>query len=338
MNKIKLIIFSSLVILSTQFWSCVPGPGKSDSNEVSIVISRFEEDLFSISAYGLEDSLEFLIDKYPEFFPLFTYRIIEIGGIGDPGFETSLIAFVTNFTNYQVSKRIEEVFPDLTEYENELGMAFERYKNLLPGNTVPELVTCISGFNQSVITADSLLAISLDKYLGQGDEFYQLMYPPIPAYMRRLMSPEKIVPDAVHAWIITEFPYNSVKDNLLSQMIFHGRAIYCTERLLPDISDTLLWGYTSEKMDFCTNHEKRIWEYLIENKKLFMNDGFTIAQFINDAPFTKELSQESPGRAVVWQGYKIVESFVRHNKDISLQQLMDEDDYQKILNLSRYNP
>ena len=91
-------------------------------------------------------------------------------------------------------------------------------------------------------------------------------------------------------------------------------------------------------MDFCKVHEKRMWEYLIENKKLFVTDGFILNQFINDAPFTKDFSQDSPGRAAVWIGYRIIDSYMKNNRNVSLNDLMRETDYQKILNLSKYNP
>jgi hypothetical protein len=316
-------------------WGCDQG---RDIEKSDIKIARFEQDLFSISVYDLEDSIPWLQARYPDFFPLFTYKVIEIGGPGEQGFEEKLIAFTTDFTIYKVSRHIHTLYSDLSVYEEDLGNAFGRYLADFPGRAVPRIISCISGFNQSIITTDSLLAISLDKYLGEEDEFYKLLYPPVPEYMRRVMRPEKIVPDALQAWLITEFPYSSEKDNLLSQMIYHGRTVYCTQHLIPDIPDTLLWGYTRGQMDFCRQNERNMWEYLVENKKLFNTDRFTVSQFINEAPFTKEYSQESPGKAAVWQGYKIVKSYVKHNPDVSMYELMTENNYQKILNLSKYNP
>jgi hypothetical protein len=317
---------------------CRSGTEARVSVDENITVSRFEKDLFLIRVYDLEDSIAFLEKKYPVFFPLFTHKIIEVGGSGDPEFAPGLLAFTTDFAVYRVSKRVDELFSDFSPYEKRFGEAFGHYRNLFPGHPIPELVTCISGFNQSVITADSLLAISLDKYLGSEDEFYSLLYPPVPEYLRRVMRPENIVPDAMKAWVITEFSYQPKADNLVSQMIFQGRAAYCTKLLIPQIDDTLLWGYTHDQLQFCTDNERQMWEYLVENKKLFISDGFIVSQFINEAPYTKEFSVESPGKAAVWQGYRIVESFMRHNKEITPEQLMDEVDYQKILNLSKYNP
>ena len=329
-----LVLQFALLALSCQQTSV----NRQKGSYVNIKIDRFEEDLFSISLYHLADSIGYLQQKYPDFFPLFTHKIIEIGNPGQEDISMGLLAFVSDFTIYRVSKRVKEVFPTLEKQENELSDAFSRYHSDFSDYTIPHVVSCISGFNQSIITADSLLAISLDKYLGSDDDFYRLLYPPVPEYLRSVMQPDKITSDAMLAWIITEFNYNNKTDNLLSQMIFNGRAMYYVHRLMPDIQDTLLWGFTSQQMDFCNKYEKRMWEYLVENKKLFITDGFSINQFIGEAPFTKDFSNESPGRSAVWLGYRIVNAYMKRNKDISIRELMMETDYQKILNVSRYNP
>jgi hypothetical protein len=286
----------------------------------------------------LADSIAFLKKKYSEFLPLFTYKIINIGGPDDPGFPDRLLAFISDFTNYKVSKRVKEVFPDLNRYEQQLSLAFDRYQQEFPQEPIPGIISCITGFNQSIITSDSILAISLDKYLGADDDFYTLLYPPVPEYMRRVMRPERITPDAMQAWILTTFDFNEERNNLLAGMIYNGRAIYCVKKLLPELPDTLLWGYTDKQLKFCTDNERSMWEYLVENKKLFETDQFALNQYINDAPFTKDFTKNSPGRAVVWLGYRIIESYANRNRELTLKDIMMETDYQKILNSSRYNP
>jgi hypothetical protein len=327
--------FSLLLLVS---FSC-NNPGKREAgNRPSIKIKRFERDLFSADLYSLADSIPGLLKKYPEFLPLFSIEVINIGKPASADYSKRLLAFVCDFTNYQVSKRINEVFPDLTIYEKELSEAFGKYGEQFPDAVVPEVISCITGFNQSVITSDSLLAISLDKYLGSNDEFYRLLQPPVPDYMRQVMIPDKITSDAMLAWVLTMFDYNSEKNNLLSQMIYNGRAIYCVKQLIPQLNDTLLWGFTTQQIEFCHRNERGMWEFLVEHKKLFITDQFTLIQFINNAPFTNDFSRESPGRAAVWIGYNIVESYIKKNDEISLNELMKENDYQKILNLSKYNP
>jgi hypothetical protein len=81
-----------------------------------------------------------------------------------------------------------------------------------------------------------------------------------------------------------------------------------------------------------------MWTHLIENKLLFTTNTLEINKFVNDAPFTSGFPQESPGRAAVWIGYRIVESLMQRNEQITLEDLMGFRDYQKVLNMARYKP
>jgi len=334
----KFKLFTGFFIIPVLIgYSCSNHNLRKNNNNI-IEIKRFERDLFSAGLYHFKDSIVVLQAKYPRFFPLFTNRIIEIGDVSQPDFEERLKDFVSDYTIYNVSKKVDEVFANIDKIEDDLTLAFGNYKKLFPGNKIPEIITCISGFNQSIVVDDSLLVICLDKYLGKDNEFYKMLYPPIPEYSKYTMHPAKIPSDAIIAFITTEYQYDETKDNLLSRMIFEGRAFYVAKRLMETKNDTLFWGYTLKQLDFCKNNEKQMWTFLVEHKYLFNNDKLLIVKYIEQAPFTKEFSSESPGRAAVWIGSQIVSSYMMNNKDVTLPQLMEETDYLKILNLSRYNP
>jgi uncharacterized protein YjaZ len=63
-----------------------------------------------------------------------------------------------------------------------------------------------------------------------------------------------------------------------------------------------------------------------------------INSYLNDGPFTSEISQESPGRLGIWIGWRIIDSYMRNNKQVSLTALMANGDAQKILEQSQYKP
>lgn len=323
------------VILSV---SCTGKRKTIEPKPLTIKIDRFDRDLFGINPYSPGDTIAWLKTKYPDFFPLFTYKVINIGGPKSPDFNNRLLDFVTDFTMYRLHKHVEKIFPNLSTTESALSLAFGRFAAVFPKQPVPHIIACISGFNQSIVTSDSLLAVSLDKYMGSNDEFYKLVYPAIPVYERDKMYPEKMPSDIVLSWLTTEFPYDTKKDNMMSQMIYNGRLFYMVQQLMPEINDTVLWGYSPKKLEFCRNNEKMMWAFLVEHKLLFNADKFTVDQFIQDGPFTKDFSKDSPGMAGVWLGYRIVESYMEHNRDVSLNHLMQETDYLNILNLSKYNP
>jgi len=121
-------------------------------------------------------------------------------------------------------------------------------------------------------------------------------------------------------------------------MIYRGKTMYFTSAMLPDQPDTINWGFSARNLEYCVENEKAMWTQLIEKKYLFNTDRFTIDKFILEGPYTKDFGRESPARAAVWIGYKIVSAYMAKNSDITLPMLMAEKDYMKILNQSSYNP
>jgi len=139
-------------------------------------------------------------------------------------------------------------------------------------------------------------------------------------------------------WSETEFEFNDSVDDLISNMIYSGKLMYLLHALLPEQPDTLKWGFTSNQLNFCINNEKQMWTYLVSNKLLFNSDRFTVNKFIEEGPFTSDFTNESPGRAAIWLGYRIVRSYMNKNPDLTIEDLMKESNYMNILNLSAYNP
>jgi hypothetical protein len=152
------------------------------------------------------------------------------------------------------------------------------------------------------------------------------------------MHRDKIPSDCMTAWALSEYGYNDSTDNLLSNMVYNGQIIYWVKSMLPDEPDSLIMGFTADKMTFCRNNEARMWEYLVENKLLFETNRTIIRKFTGVGPFTKDFTEQSPARAAVWLGWRIVEAYSRNNSGLGLKEIMEENDYQKILTLSKYNP
>jgi hypothetical protein len=327
-----------LLFIFLFFTSCKESSPEIEPSRVDIQIIRFEKELFNIDIYNIQNEANKLAQQYPDFFSLYTNKIIDIGNISQDWFVDALSTFITDQAIYEISDRTNKVFNDINELVPALELNFGRFKSIFPQNQIPVIYTYISGFNQNIVISENLLGISLEKYLGADEPLYDKVYPPIGKYQRQNMYPEKIPSDALKAWIQSEFEYKPEQDNLISRMLYEGRTMYLLDVLQPGLADTALWGYTESKYRFCAENEKQMWKYLIENKLLFNSDHFRITQFINDAPFTKDFSKDSPGRAAVWLGYKIVEKYKNRNPDVSIQELMQETNFQKILNDSKYRP
>ncbi len=306
----------------------------SIKEEVKIV--RYDEELFALVSNPGQQQVDALHAKYPDFTDLFTYRIIRIGDISDSTGSFMIYNFLTDSTILQSKKMVERKFSDISGLKKDLVNAFKHYRHYFPGKPLPVIYTCISGFNEPVFITDTIIGISLDKYLGADCVYYSLL--DIPKYKQRHMLPAMIPVDVVRLWGLGEFEISEKATTLLDHIIHEGKLMYYTEAMLPATADTLLTGYTSEQLKWCKMNETQMWNYLIENKLLFSTKQMDIVRYINDGPTTNGFPQESPARTGIWLGRQIIRSYMKHNPGVSLPQLMADNDYQQILNAAVYTP
>jgi hypothetical protein len=333
-------LFLLLLITSIIACSCKKNHYKvnTSSIRVEIKIKRLEKDLFSLSPEEIVPSIPGLKKKYGKFLQLFSY-VINTGDINDSSFGDFLLRFCSDKQNNEVYSLTMKKFPDVTPIENDLNEAFKHYLYYFPGKNVPQVVTCIAGFNNSIITGDSLLGIGLDRYLGADCEYYPRLN--IYKYIAARMTPENIVPDCMYGWAASEWDFSTLKypaDNVLSEIIHEGKLKYFEKCMLPEMSDELVFGFTPEQMKFCRSNESQMWQYLVENNLLFNTEQFTIRKLTGEAPFTGYFGKESPGRAAVWIGFRIVESYMMRNSSSKIEDMIKNTDIQGILEHAKYSP
>lgn len=333
-------VFLYLLIVVAGFSSCRQNRYKVNTSEikVNIEIKRLEKDLFNINPEEITSSLSLLKVKYGHFLQLFSY-VINTGDIAESSFGDFLVRYCTDKQNNDVYNLVNKKYPDVKLIETDLADAFRHYLYYFPGRQVPGVYTCITGFNNSIITGDSVLGISLDRYLGADCEYYPRLE--IYKYIAARMTPENIVPDCIYGWGASDWVLDSMNyssDNVLTEIIHFGKLKYFEKCMLPELEDELLFGFTSDQMKFCRNNEEQMWTYLIEHDMLFSTDQFTIRKITGEAPFTSFFTNESPGRAGIWIGFRIVESYMMNNPGVNLKELMYDTNIQGILENAKYNP
>jgi hypothetical protein len=155
------------------------------------------------------------------------------------------------------------------------------------------------------------------------------------------MTPENIVPDCIYGWGASEWDFSTFKypaDNVLAEIIHLGKLKYFEKCMLPETSDELIFGFTADQLKFCRNNESQMWQYLIENNLLFSTDQLTIHKLTGEAPFTGYFTKESPGRAAVWIGFRIVESYMIKSHGLKIEEMIRDTDVQGILEKAKYSP
>ena len=318
--------------------SCSTSPLKVDVSKVkvSLRIHRLDQTIAQLKNDSIETKLPTIIHEYGNFAELYSNQIIKVGSMYNANYVSNLEKFlkyeVFDDINYVI---VKEFGSTKLSFEPEITDAFKHYKYFFPNKTIPNLYTFNGGFNQSIVIDSSVIGIGLDKYLGTNCSLYKHLE--LEQYKKDVMYPNKITSDVMFALAQSEFPFNFSNENLLSTMIDEGRKLYFTKAMVPNLNDTIVWGFSSKQLKFCTESEKFMWDYLVDNKLLFDSDYMNIKRFTGEGPFTSAFSKESPARAAVWIGYQIVSSYMKHNS-ITLPQLMSENDFQKIMNKSKYNP
>lgn len=316
-----------LFILVLFFGACV-SDGDYD-NTVAVTVLHMEE-LYEGDPDTLK--LEYMAEKYGYFWEVYRQHIVSLPN--DASFADSLRAFQQNEHYQEAYQALKKKYADYEAVE--LKQAMQRYHHHFPERLVPRVVTFYGGFNYPVVATDSVLGIGLEMFLGKESQFYEALAQKYPRYMHQQFQQDYLPALSMKGWLETEFPLPH--QNFLAQMIHQGRVQYVLSELLPNTADSVLMGYSQQQMDWCKASEAAIWRFIIEEDLLYNADQMLIAKYLNPAPFTRGMPQESPGRVVAWVGWQIVKAYMERNPSMSINDLMRISDAQYLLNESKYKP
>lgn len=308
---------------------------------LDLQVKRFDQSLNSLNSQNLPVQAPVLRRQYGLFYDDFMEKMLSVGSVSDTSYYTNLRNVLGNRDYLNLKAEVAKTYPDMGKPETELTDAFKHILYYYPKQKIPRLISFFSGFAYQVVIGQDYIGIGLDMFLGADSKFYPALRESIPAYLSRRYTPENITPRVIEAFEREElFPERDADRSLLSKMIYNGKILYCMNQMMPDASDSLIIGYTSKQLDWCINNEANIWGYFLQENLLYETDYLKIQKYLTEAPFTPGIGEqnESAPKLAVWTGWQIVKKYMDRNPDITLQQLMQNTDYQNILNKSGYKP
>jgi len=179
------------------------------------------------------------------------------------------------------------------------------------------------------------LGIGLDMFLGRSFAPYASIG--IPDYATIRFTRENIPVWACRTIYENRFPFEPDNKNLLEMMLERGKEIYYLKKILPDIPENLLLGYTPEQMKWCNDNEAAIYNFFIQNNLLYEHNLQQIVRYVMDGPSTAGFSGDSPGNLGSFTGWKIIEQFAAH-KHLDMETVLTTRNAQQILQEARYKP
>lgn len=245
----------------------------------------------------------------------------------------------SRFTNPHIDTLLMEtrkVFGNEAELKAQFTEAFKNLKYYYPNVHPPKIQTVISGLENDMFVSDSLIIVSLDYFLGPGAKYRPNMY----EYLLRQYGKENIVPSCMLIYGIDSRlnKGNPADKTVLADMIAYGKSFYFAKQMVPCTPDSVLIWYTPEEIKGARENQDLIWARFIEDKLLYATSHMMKQKYLGDRPKTVEVGEKCPGRIAQWVGWEIVKKYMETHPEVTLPQLMNAENADKIFKESHYKP
>ncbi len=225
-------------------------------------------------------------------------------------------------------------------WENQITQAMQEIANLYPKQKIPQIKTVFTGFGgagqfpaQHLVVTDSLIVIGLDYFMGSKGLF---LPPDVYDYQIKRLEPNGLVGQLLVLYANYFNQHDDKNRTLLSDMIWYGKSYYFAKKLVPEIPDSTLFGYTKEELAGAYKFQDLIWEHFIANSLFYKKDEFLKTKYVGERPKTPEIGPACPGSIGRWLGYVIVDHYQQKYPSKTLADIMQIKDADLLLRESGY--
>ena len=331
----KLRISLLTILIGMLFASCGLSTGKvAEQKDEGISVLRYDKLLSEYVRSNSFSAMQKLTMDYRQPTKILIEDVLSIGTVKDDTISQRLQKFYSDSTLLRLLSDVEAKYPNLDGVEKGLTKGFRKLKKEVPDTKIPFIYSQISAFNESIILVDTLLGISLDKYMGEDYPLYKRFYYD---YQCASMRPERIVPDCFSFYLLSRYGLNYHEGTCLVDLMMHsGKINYVVQHLLgyEDIGQVM--GYSEQENDWCKKNEKDIWEYICANDHLHARDPMVIRYYMKPAPTVDMLGGQAPALIGSWVGARIIASYMKKHKDLKIKDLLELTDYQNMFEESGY--
>lgn len=242
-----------------------------------------------------------------------------------------------------LTSAVAERFPADMDFRERFEPVLKRYHYYFPEVPVPALYTHINGYDPSghpnaidqFFPGDGFISVGLHYFMGENFEYYS---PNIPRYIKRRFEPAYMDVTFAHELANGTAPELDPRNqtSVLEAMIQQGMKYYLIEKLLPQAPDSMIMLYASEEIAWADKWEAKLFRDVALN--MFESDMVYKRKLLGENAFTSEYSGNSAPRIGGYLGWRIVQSYMRRNSDVTLLDLVKMNDFEKIYRESGYKP
>lgn len=332
-----------LLVIAGFVSSCDSNDGAKSDFE----IVRYDRLLFNLDTNNLKSDFENLKNNHPDFTDIYFNKVVLVPGYknGDSLFYKELKLFITDSLMLDLESKIEEEYGDMNDIRNQFGEAFINSKKIFKDGQIPRVYSYISGFAYQKFIFDIGdkvgLAFGLDMFLGNKVPYKYLErgQNTFSDYFIRTYNKEHLVRNVLDMWIDDKLGLVGGK-RAIDLMIKNGKKLNIIKELVPEIQDSVLLLYSANQLEWLGNNEKEMWSFFIKHNYFYTTDSYVIKRLTSFSPNSQALGMpiKSPGFVGNYLGYRIVDTYLKRNPELSTSELINDNDAQKILEKSRFKP
>lgn len=349
----NLFLFAAIAIAVSTLFSCKnDAEKKPDTSAVKLDLKtyRIDKELFALDTNHIGEGLQQLNVKYPDFLNFYLDTIMAFGVHGNYSDTTraireSLHEYLTYKDYVNLEDTINKYYPDTKDVEAQFTSGFKLMKYYFPAYHVPRIfyLNFILTNHPSFVVDSNTVCVCLDMFLGPQFPYYASVGVPdyMAPHLRKSYMPVSLFTSVYNA----AFPFMPDDRPLLDQMIQKGKEKYFLHKIMPDMPDSLLFGFTQNQINFCNKNEAQVYNFFIQQNLLFNKETMKITPYVNDGPFAKGIGsatdpgKPTPGNIGSWMGYRIVSSYMAQYPKTTLKDLLNQrTDAARFLDSARYKP
>lgn len=201
MRKIYSFFLLAMLICLGCEWRMRPDFHMSDSNSFVLRYDRIESFFLTTGDFSAMQQMQ---TRFPEQTRTLIENVLELGKVDEPQISSRFLSFFQDTTLLAIISEVDRQYSDLDGLDTELEEAFVALHEQMPNIPKPIIYTQIGSLDQSIVVKDSLVGISLDKYLGDDNPLY-IRYGYTPE-QRHMMTRRYIVPDCLAFYLLAHYP------------------------------------------------------------------------------------------------------------------------------------
>jgi hypothetical protein len=322
---LKSIFFTSLLLLILS--ACGNDPLDIDTSNVKMDISYIDMD----EAFRSSDSstLVKLVNEYKiEIKDVYEYEFghcLNIGDVSDSAVFGAVSDFFADKYIHRLEQKMGSQFKDKSKIKAKITDGFTHLKAHFSNEKYPKHVVFLNSlFRSSAASFDNDIAVGLEQYLGpKTDVIKELPTNEYYQWYKDGMEAKFLERDVLASWILANHMPVPKSGSLAEFMIHWGKILYFVEGSFPDVDKELIIRYSKKDYDWALENEASFWQYLVDQKLLFVLDEKTKANMFQEGPFTPGLPEKGPDRLGQFLGWRMVQQYMENNSDLTLEELKE---------------